>query len=90
MENERQQDQPQAPNAPIEQAPDPTPQGTDANDAPQAPTPAHEEADRAAGREVDDDPAPDADEPGDDVAPEELQQFEQETPDQPDRVDQEG
>jgi hypothetical protein len=34
--------------------------------------------------------APDADEPGDDVAPEELEQYKQDSPDQPDEVDQEG
>lgn len=38
----------------------------------------------------DDDDAPDADEPGDDVAPEELAQYEQNEPEQPDNVDEEG
>ena len=60
-------------------------------------TPAHEEADRVSGQPPvpdgehgapENDSAPDADEPGDDVAPEEVEQFSQDQPDQPDEVDQ--
>lgn len=50
-------------------------------------TEAREEFAQEGGAEDD---APDADEPGDDVAPEELQQYEQEMHRIPDNVDQEG
>lgn len=90
MQDEQQnqgQDQP-TPGAPVEQAPDQAPQGTDANDNPPQSGETQDPSSSADGQDTDD--APDADEPGDTELAEELQEQVHTGDVPPDGVDQEG